>query len=347
MYWLDEMSPEEKQRWGISGYNLKMQQCTDSGKQDLSSNETPPRKVDASFTFVSGLSGNTKYRFAIAYADVNGSDTSSYSPWSYSYRTKNEREPVSAGCRRKMWANFYTDPKSPNDGLLLPQRCLGCRAQGRAPDEQGELSPLLTNVHAAHVISFAKGGPEGTDAKHAWNFVPLCESCNLDMKTEHLIDWFYRKCIKQPTADTKFDALFEVLYRLQRACAKMVGPSWKSEESITHFAKKVYKNGCPELAGYPETPEKGHLKFSEIKAGYKVTDHKLKDAALSTPSSSSAIMGPRIDRMDVGASNFARLGSLYMQRVADTSHNIDQLASVTSAGDSILSDAKEKLVGGN
>ena len=81
-------------------------------------------KVDGSFKFVSGLEGSTRYRFAIAHADAEGREVSKYSPWSYAFKTKEDREPVSAACRRKMWALFYVDPadSSHETGLLLPQR---------------------------------------------------------------------------------------------------------------------------------------------------------------------------------------------------------------------------------
>ena len=66
----------------------------------------------------------------------------------------------------------------------------------------------------------AKGGPHGEDKKEAWNFMPLCADCNLDMKTQNAIDWFYEVC----KSNHNFKPLFEMLYRLWRArCQNIEG----------------------------------------------------------------------------------------------------------------------------
>lgn len=113
-----------------------------------------------------------------------------WSPNSYPYKTKEERPPISSELRRQMWASFYVDttPGCGSQGSLLESPCLGCLAQRKAAPKM--LSPLLPpDVVAAHVIADAKGGPHGEDREEAWNFLPLCDQCNLDMKTQNAIDW--------------------------------------------------------------------------------------------------------------------------------------------------------------
>ena len=134
-------------------------------------------------------------------------------PWSsqsYSYRTKDDRPPISDKLRRQMWASFYVSKDRPKEGSLLENPCLGCLATGN--DSPVMLSPLLQNVVAAHIIADAKGGPHGEGPKEAWNFVPLCQPCNLEMGTTNAVDWFYDKC----KSVDNYMPLFEMLFRLWR-----------------------------------------------------------------------------------------------------------------------------------
>jgi len=133
-----------------------------------------------------------------------------WGPFSYPYKTKNERPPISSEVRRRMWANFYVDRGSFADGSLVENPCLGCLAQQASPLTR--LSPLLSNVVAAHIIADAKGGPHGEHAKEAWNFMPLCRPCNDKMGTMNAVDWFYEKC----KAIGDYMPLFEMLFRLWR-----------------------------------------------------------------------------------------------------------------------------------
>ena len=135
-----------------------------------------------------------------------------WGPFSYSYKTKNERPSISGELRRAMWASFYVDKDRPEEGALVENPCLGCLAQKLSPPTM--LSPLLPpNVHAAHIIADAKGGPHGEHAKEAWNFRPLCASCNTDMGTKNAVDWFYDKC---NGSGGEYMPLFEMLFRLWR-----------------------------------------------------------------------------------------------------------------------------------
>jgi hypothetical protein len=109
------------------------------------------------------------------------------------FEVKEDRPAIAAEVRRAMWAGFYTDNRSSEhqrNGCMLAQACIGCKARRVTPTQ---LSPLLDNVHAAHIIADAKGGPHGDDKKEVWNFFPLCKGCSLDMKTTNAIDWLYLK----------------------------------------------------------------------------------------------------------------------------------------------------------
>ena len=133
-------------------------------------------------------------------------------PWSsnsYPYTTKDVRPPISSELRRQMWASFHKSKDRPKEGSLLENPCLGCLAMGKEPEM---LSPLLQNVVAAHIIADAKGGPHGEGPKEAWNFMPLCTACNLDMGTKNAVDWFYDKC----KSIDNYMPLFEMLFRLWR-----------------------------------------------------------------------------------------------------------------------------------
>ena len=141
-------------------------------------------------------------------------ETGRKGPWgpsSYPYKTKNERPPISSELRRQMWSSFYVDRANAAEGSLVENPCLGCLAQKLSPPRM--LSPLLSNVHAAHIIADAKGGPHGEHAKEAWNFMPLCDSCNTDMGTKNAVDWFYDKC---NGSGGEYMPLFEMLFRLWR-----------------------------------------------------------------------------------------------------------------------------------
>ena len=163
------------------------------------------------------------------------------------------------------------------------------------------------------------------------------------MKTEHLIDWFYKKCSKPGLADdVKFDALFEVLYRLQRGCKSLVGSSWSEPSNIVEFAKEVFKKGCTQhgIEGLPEIPGSARpLTFQQIKAAYTTSDAKLSTAFMNTKAAAAVIMNERIERMDEGASFFLKLGSEYSKRVANTSHDIKALVTVAEAVPRVVSTA--------
>ena len=110
-----------------------------------------------------------------------------------------------------MWASFYVDNKHKEEGALVENPCLGCLAQKFSPPRM--LSPLLpSDVVAAHIIADAKGGPHGEDRKEAWNFMPLCATCNTNMGTTNAVDWFHAKC----SASGDYMPLFEMLFRLWR-----------------------------------------------------------------------------------------------------------------------------------
>ena len=126
-------------------------------------------------------------------ADVLGQGRRGMWVKSRPFEVKEDRPAIAAEVRRAMWAGFYTDNRSSEhqrNGCMLAQACIGCKARRVTPTQ---LSPLLDNVHAAHIIADAKGGPHGDDKKEVWNFFPLCKGCSLDMKTTNAIDWLYLK----------------------------------------------------------------------------------------------------------------------------------------------------------
>ena len=120
-----------------------------------------------------------------------------------------------------------------------------------------QLSPLLTNVVAAHVIADAKGGPHGEDKKETWNFIPTCVTCNdaSNMGTKNAIDWFYEVC----KSNHNFKPLFEMLYRLWRArceniprsrdssrknCISVVNGYESSATSTRPHCQRGWPRGC-------------------------------------------------------------------------------------------------------
>lgn len=104
-------------------------------------------------------------------------------------------------------------------------------------------------MHAAHIIAHANGGPSGTDAAYAWNFVPLCGPCNLDMKTQHLIDWFYDACSKPGRASGSL-VFAEVIDRLHRAAQEDYGVNGFNYELATESIERLYLTGYDKCAGH-------------------------------------------------------------------------------------------------
>ena len=170
------------------------------------------------------------------------------------FEVKEDRPAIAAEVRRAMWAAFYTDTRSSEhqrNGCMLAQACIGCKARRGVTPMQ--LSPLLDNVHAAHIIADAKGGPHGDDKKQVWNFFPLCKDCNLDMKTTNAIDWLYQKC----SLTSNWRPLFEVLFRLWRARYRTHDEAGSLPENlhpgrgatVIAFALAMYKVGLKSYEG--------------------------------------------------------------------------------------------------
>lgn len=201
----------------------------------------------SSYRFQKLVSGNT-YKTKVELVDEEG-DTGVQSSWSRAWKIKDTRSPVSAECKRKMWARTYVSKENPEFGLMSYFACLGCLARGKTAADANKLNPACDeSVHAAHIIAYAKGGPDGSDKDHSWNFLPLCPECNLIMKTVHLIDWFYTECTNAKT----FRILREVFQRLHRAAEKEIGEWGDRESSRANLAciKSLYHTGDARCKGH-------------------------------------------------------------------------------------------------
>ena len=186
------------------------------------------------------------------------------------YRKMKEfaRDAVIPEVRRAMWAAFY--PGKNGESSMIKHDCLGCRAQGYADAQIAKLDPLLSNVHAGHIISHARGGPDGTSVDQVWDFMPLCEQCNKSMSTKNAIQWFYDKCSRR---NNDFEVLYEVLWRLRDACQRRDGcpPDILNETNIAKFAVKMYHEGHEH---YEEGRDHdGEFPWKKLGGGFSLEDN--------------------------------------------------------------------------
>jgi len=163
------------------------------------------------------------------------------------------RNAVSQKVRRLMWDKFYPlGNETALVGSMMAHDCLGCLARGtNEVPEPEKLSPLLSNVQAGHIISHARGGPEGRFEEEVWDFMPICKCCNGLMKTTNAIQWFYDQCSKRGNSEV----LYEVLWRLRDA-HRRGREDMNSENDIVEFAVKMYHEGDPNIFGDDEVPWK-------------------------------------------------------------------------------------------
>ena len=158
---------------------------------------------------------------------------------------------------------------------MIKHDCLGCQAQGKLDAQIAKLDPLLSNVHAGHIISHARGGPEGTSVDQVWDFMPLCEQCNKSMSTKNAIQWFYDKCSGR---NNEFEVLYEVLWRLRDACQRRDGcpQDIRNETNIAKFAVKMYHEGHEH---YEESrDEDNEFPWKKLGGGFSLKD----DGAFTT-----------------------------------------------------------------
>ena len=278
-------------------------------------------------------------------------ETGRKGPWgpsSYPYKTKNERPPISSELRRQMWSSFYVDRANAAEGSLVENPCLGCLAQKLSPPRM--LSPLLSNVVAAHIIADAKGGPHGEHAREAWNFMPLCGPCNTNMETQNAVDWFYERC--KDSGD--YMPLFEMLFRLwrgrhlnhegapplpQKLCPPELGGTGEASVSspalltmhpafwlltcapliqVVDFAKEFYQQGPSEfklVGGRVEIEGKlyTHSEKHGLQGGFSIKPNKLTEAFTRKLRQSAGQIFDRIESLD---NNSAQMRALSFQMAA-------------------------------
>ncbi len=76
------------------------------------------------------------------------------------------RKPLSMRHKEKLWREYY--------GSSLDATCYVCNISVIS----------FTNCHLAHMIAKVKGGSDD-----ASNLIPVCQSCNLSMRTQNLHDF--------------------------------------------------------------------------------------------------------------------------------------------------------------
>jgi len=265
---------------------------------------------------------------------------------SRAYQIKEARPPVTDEVRRMMWAAFYIDDDDKMAGCMLKMPCLGCMARGQEPIM---LSPLLTNVHAAHVIADAFQGPHGEHKHETWNFVPTCEACNLKMGTTNLIDWFYTHC----KTNNDYLPLFTVLYRLWRARwrnieqAAMLPPNlgYKNGSAKVHeFAIEVYKKGLPEFDG-GRVDLDGELRDHEwLGGGFKTLKDDLVDAWLHIQMTPE-MMRDSIRLIDKPATDFQQIVVKLSSKVEKASKDYKKLSEIDEQINTIFKEMSAKVDG--
>lgn len=285
-----------------------------------------------SYRFRNLVPGN-KYKALVELVDEEGDTGVKSKKWSHAYEIKDSRSPVSAECKRKMWARTYVSKENPEFGLMSYFACLGCLARGKTAADANKLNPACDeSVHAAHIIAYAEGGPDGTKEEHAWNFLPLCPECNHNMKTTHLIDWFYAECKPGSKKVHTFRILREVFQRLHRAAecddGFKIGEWGGRETSHATLAciKGLYHTGERRCEGHAIDTDRKFQKWTvSKKMGGKKANYTTKDSFLQAAllAAVEQLNSKTIDERDASVENASKFPLLLEEVVQSANFNMD------------------------